>query len=118
MPGGRRGLKFTTAELESLAETVEEFVPISSTEWERVSNQHISFFPNKNQTAESLKRKFQEMVRTKMKTGDPHMPAYVRIAKWAYYAIVNSLTAIGARERQLFNKLLWQLVTSSVFVHC
>jgi len=29
---------------------------------------------------------------------------------------VNSLPAIGAHERQLFDKLLWGLVTSTIFV--
>ena len=31
---------------------------------------------------------------------------------------INSLTAIGAHERQLFDKLLWWLVTSPIFVRC
>jgi hypothetical protein len=47
MVRGKRGFKFTTDELESLAESVKEFVPISSTEWERVWNEHISVFPNR-----------------------------------------------------------------------
>jgi hypothetical protein len=32
--------------------------------------------------------------------------------------LVNSLPAIDAHERQLFDKLLWGLVTSTIFVHC
>jgi hypothetical protein len=31
---------------------------------------------------------------------------------------VNSLPAIDAHERQLFDKLLWGLVTSMIFVRC
>jgi hypothetical protein len=31
---------------------------------------------------------------------------------------VNSLPAIDAHERQLFDKLLWGLVTSTIFVRC
>jgi hypothetical protein len=31
---------------------------------------------------------------------------------------VNSLPAIGAHERQVFDKLLWGLVTSTMFVRC
>jgi hypothetical protein len=31
---------------------------------------------------------------------------------------VNSLTAIGAHESQLFIELLWWLVTSLIFVRC
>ncbi len=34
MAGGKSGYKFIATEFESLAETAEELVPISSTEWE------------------------------------------------------------------------------------
>ena len=36
---------------------------------------------------ESLKRKFQELARAKIKTGDPNMLHHIRVAKRAYYAI-------------------------------
>ena len=87
----KRGFKFTTNELESLAESIEEFVPISSTKWERVWNEHISIFPHRNRTAESLKHKFQEMARAKIPTGDPECPRHIRIAKRAYYSIVKAM---------------------------
>ena len=32
--------------------------------------------------------------------------------------LVNRITAIGAHEHQLFDKLLWGLVTSTIFVRC
>jgi hypothetical protein len=32
--------------------------------------------------------------------------------------VINSLPAIDAHERQLFDMLLWGLVTSTIFVHC
>ena len=32
--------------------------------------------------------------------------------------LVNRITAIGAHERQLFDKLLWGLLTSTIFVRC
>jgi len=32
--------------------------------------------------------------------------------------ILNSLPAIGAHERQVFEKLLWGLVSSTIFVRC
>ena len=47
MVRGKRGFKFTTDELESLAESVKEFVPISSTKWEQVWNEHIIIFPDR-----------------------------------------------------------------------
>jgi hypothetical protein len=40
MVKGERGFKFTVGELESLAKTIEELVPISTTELEQVWNQH------------------------------------------------------------------------------
>jgi hypothetical protein len=83
MAKGKRGYKFTTPELESLAEAVEEIVPISSTEWDRVWNEHNSRYPELNRTADSLKLKFQEMARTKIPTGEPECPPHICIAKWA-----------------------------------
>jgi len=32
--------------------------------------------------------------------------------------VLNSLPAIGAHERQVFEKLLWGLVSSTIFVRC
>ena len=81
MAKGKRGFKFTTGELEALAEAVEELVPISTTEWERVWDKHISRYPDQQRTLESLKRKFQELARAKIKTGDPNMPRHIRVAK-------------------------------------
>ena len=49
-------------------------------------------------------------------------PSYFRKAShflWCSRSLViNSLTAIDAHERQLFDKLLWGLVTSTIFVRC
>jgi hypothetical protein len=33
-------------------------------------------------------------------------------------ALKNSLSAIDAHEHQVFDKLLWELVTSTIFVRC
>jgi putative IMPACT (imprinted ancient) family translation regulator len=43
--------------------------------------------------------------------------------RWAHICThsripVNSLPAIGAHERQVFEKLLWGLVSSTIFVRC
>jgi hypothetical protein len=84
----KRGLKFTIRELESLVETIEELVPIGNTEWERVWDRHVALYPEQDRTVESLKWKFQEMVRAKIKTGDPNMPPHICCAKRAYFAIV------------------------------
>ncbi len=70
------------------------------------------------------------------KTGKPHKPFNFAKKPWkkgggdsgqmAYLTKnidkfkkkLNSLTAIGAHERQLFIELLWWLVTSPIFVRC
>lgn len=107
MAKGKRGFKFTTGELEALAESVEELVPISTTEWERVWDQHIARYPDQQRTLESLKRKFQELARAKIKTGDPNMPRHIRVAKRAYYAIVKKTdgsTGGGIRRFHLWGQ--------------
>ncbi len=81
-------MKFTIRELESLVETIEELLPIGYTEWECVWDRHVLLYPQQDQTVESLKRKFQVMVRAKIKTGNPNMPPHIRGAKRAYFAIV------------------------------
>ena len=48
----------------------------------------MALYPQQDWTMESLKRKFQEMARAKIKTGDPNMLPHIRSAKRAYYAIV------------------------------
>ena len=59
MTKGKRGAKFTIAELECLLNEIDEIVPIGNNEWERVWDRHVSTFPTKERTLELLKRKFQ-----------------------------------------------------------
>ncbi len=88
MAKGKRGFKFTIPELKSLVKAIEELVPISNSEWEGVWNRHMALYPQQDRTVESLKRKFQEMARAKIKTGNPNMLPHIHGAKWAYCAIV------------------------------
>ena len=90
MAKGKRGLAFTAPELENLAETIEEIVPISHTDWDRVRDQHNENFPEQNRTTDSIRRKFQWMAKLKMPTGHPNMPRHIRVAKRAFYAIVKA----------------------------
>jgi hypothetical protein len=85
---GGRGAKFATAELEHLLSIVEEILPIGAPEWERVWDRHDSAFRAKERTPESLKRKFQELARKKIPTGDPECPPHVRKAKHIYHKII------------------------------
>ena len=44
---------------------VDEIVPVRIPEWERIWEKHNSCYPNQDRTVESLKRKFQELVKKK-----------------------------------------------------
>ena len=55
MAKGKRGAKFTIAELECLLDVIDEIVPIGNPDWERVWDKHVSTFPTKEQTIELLK---------------------------------------------------------------
>ncbi len=77
----KRGFKFALSEIESLLKVVEAIIPIGNPDWDKLLNKHASCYPTKDCTAESLKRKFQELVRTKIPTGDPNMPPHIRKAK-------------------------------------
>ena len=100
---GKRGLAFTASELESLAESVEDFVPISHTDWDKIRDDHSKYFPEQNRTTDSLRRKFQWMAKLKIPTGDPNMPRHIRVAKRAYYAIVKASDgSTGSPVRDVF----------------
>ena len=85
---GRRGFKFTTQEIESMLEVIDEIVPIGNPDWERVWDRHNVRYPQKERTAESLRRKYQTLVKKKMKTGDPNCPPHIRYAKRIYRKII------------------------------
>ncbi len=90
MPPKKRVFKFTTHELESLAEAVADIIPMSNTDWDNILEIHVANFPGLNRTSDSLKWKFQEMARTKIPTGDPNCPNHIRIAKHAYYKFIKA----------------------------
>jgi hypothetical protein len=60
---GRRGFKFSTQELKSLLDVIEDIIPIGNPDWEKVWNIHMVGYPKKERTAESLRRKFQELAK-------------------------------------------------------
>ena len=74
IPKARRGYKFTVSEVEHLLETVEDVIPIGNPDWERIWQEHWARYPTKERTTKLLKRKFQELARKKVPTGDPNCP--------------------------------------------
>jgi prephenate dehydrogenase len=56
---------------------VESFLPISAQNWQAVADILLENYRQEAQTAESLRRKFQEIARGTGPTGDPNCPDYV-----------------------------------------
>ncbi len=81
MAKGKWGLKLTTGELEALAKAMEELVPIATSKWNKVWDQHIACYPDQLRTMECLKCKFQEMARANIKTGRQNMPRHICVTK-------------------------------------
>jgi hypothetical protein len=69
---------------------VKAIIPIGNPNWEKILNKHASHYPTKDCTAKLLKHKFQELVRTKIPTGDPNMPHHICKAKHIYCRIMQA----------------------------
>ena len=80
-PSRRRGFQFRAEELDDLMDLVESFLPISAQNWQAVADVHLENYRREARTAESLRRKFQEISRRTGPTGDPNCPPYVIKAK-------------------------------------
>jgi hypothetical protein len=86
-----RGAIFLREELDSFLDSVEEILPLSTTQWESVVEIHSSRYPDKGRTVDSLKRKFKELHIKRIPTGDPHCPPAVRRAKHLRNAIIEMM---------------------------
>ena len=75
------GFQFRAEELDDLLEIIESLLPISAENWQAVADSHLENYRREARTAESLRRKFQEISRRTGPTGDPNCPPYVIRAK-------------------------------------
>ena len=78
------GQQFRLNEVMSLLDTVLTHLPIGSHEWECVASEHNENFPDKDRTGTSIRRKFAQLNKVKMPTGDPTCPAEVRYFKQVF----------------------------------
>ena len=83
-----RWAKFLREELDSFLDTVEDTLPLSTTQWESVVETHLARYPDKGRTVDGLKRKFKELHIKRIPTRDPHCPHAVRCAKQLRNAII------------------------------
>jgi hypothetical protein len=74
-------VQYTSVEVHALLRLVEQMLPVDGEDWEEVARLHNLNFPTNGRDAAKLKRKFQQLYRVEMPTGDPMCPPEVRIAK-------------------------------------
>ena len=85
--------QFRAEELDDLMDLVESFLPISAQNWQAVADVHLENYRREARTAESLRRKFQEISRRTGPTGDPNCPPYVIKAKRINRQLVQMIDA-------------------------
>jgi hypothetical protein len=97
----RRGVVFSMRERLHLLDIIADELPVSSAAWEHVADIHREMYDAENRTADSLKRKFNELTRRPAPTGDPNVPEDVRLAKQIRQMIVRSVNAsTGENEEE------------------
>jgi hypothetical protein len=56
-----KGFSYSKEEDDSFLDTVEEYLPMSLTSWERVAEVYLTRYPDLNWTVDSLKSKFKKL---------------------------------------------------------
>jgi hypothetical protein len=56
-----KGFSYSTEEVDSFLDLLEENLPVSATAWERVAEVHLTWYPNIKRSVDSLKRKFKKL---------------------------------------------------------
>ena len=67
-------------------------------EWQAVSDQHAVTYPEEGRDTDSIRRKFANLHRKQIPTGDPSMPEEVKIAKRIKHKIGNKVNIGDAEE--------------------
>ena len=81
MAGGRRGVTFQVNEINDLLDLIQLHLPLSAFSWQTTAMSHAEVYVEEARTADSLKRKFQELCRRNGPSGDPYCPPYIVRAK-------------------------------------
>jgi hypothetical protein len=84
-----KGTNYSAEELDNFLDHVDEILPISATQWDRFAEHHMSRYPNKGRTMDSLKRKFKELQIKRISIRDPNCPPAVCHAKRLRKAIID-----------------------------
>ncbi|KAI0559981.1 hypothetical protein FGB62_128g029 [Gracilaria domingensis] len=87
---------YTSDECEILMNCIDEILPLGANEWALVEQRYnttIRTHDRPTRTAKSLRTKFDNLVKSSKKTGDPTCPQPVRRAKQAERAIFTKMSA-------------------------
>ena len=97
--GRARGNKnYSRAEIFHLLAILEGILPIGPEEWQAVADQHAVTYPEEARDTDSIRRKFANLHRKQIPTGDPSMPEEVKIAKRIKYKIGDKANIGDAEE--------------------
>ena len=73
-------------------------MPATEEEWEEVMELHNIAFPS-NHTITALQNKFKDLYQTKMPTGDPKIPDYIKRAKEIHQDFIEQTDwSVGATD--------------------
>ena len=81
----KRGNKYFVVELLNFLGIMERVLPIGPDEWAKVLDEHSTSYPGRD--VESLRRKYTNLHRKKVPTGDPNCPPEIALAKKVKYMI-------------------------------
>jgi hypothetical protein len=95
-----KGITYLQEEVDNFLNTLEKILPVTATGWERVTEIHLSKYPDQQHGIDSLKikRKFKELHNKKVPTGDPLCSPAVRRAKRLKYLIIDKMDASDLNE--------------------
>ena len=112
---GGRGQGYTREEVQSLLDVVEEYLPLGPDDWEYVRRVHEQKYQDMNRDADSVRRKFASLHRTKLTSTDSSCPPEVYRAKSIRSLIIEKannteghdvelVDAVGASENGVLEK--------------
>ncbi|PLW37963.1 hypothetical protein PCASD_10043 [Puccinia coronata f. sp. avenae] len=101
-PGHAKGSQgYSTEDCVALIEAVKEHLPLGSQEWGYVLKRYNTYAANNKcaiREQESIKLKFQALVKHTKPTGDPSCPSHVREAKLTQKAMDNQAHLVACND--------------------
>ena len=86
-----RGPGFSEEEVAALLEAIDDVLPNSPNDWERMTASHLLLFPDLKSNTKSLKHKLEALYNHKKSTGDPTCPVSVKKAKLIWEQIKSGM---------------------------